>query len=120
LNDKPIRADGAFVLCWMTAHRRIGWNSALDRALAKHARDRRPVLYTARQLECAETRDPLWNAGQRQLVREGRLHNYIRMLGGKKILEWSRRPEGALNVMLALNNKYALDGRDPSSAPCAT
>ena len=85
------------------------------RTLAKHARDRRPVLYTARQLECAETHDPLWNAGQRQLVREGRLHNYIRMLWGKKILEWSRRPEDALNVMLALNNKYALDGRDPNS-----
>ena len=85
------------------------------RTLAKHARDRRPVLYTARQLECAETHDPLWNAGQRQLVREGRLHNYIRMLWGKKILEWSRRPEDALAVMLELNNKYALDGRDPNS-----
>jgi deoxyribodipyrimidine photo-lyase len=99
----------------MTAHRRIGWNFALDRTLAKHARDRRPVLYMARQLECAETHDPLWNAGQRQLVREGCLHNYIRMLGGKKILEWSRRPEDALNVILALNNEYALDGRGPNS-----
>ena len=104
----------------MSAHRE-GYDSfeALPawalRTLAKHARDRRPVLYTARQLECAETHDPLWNAGQRQLVREGRLHNYIRMLWGKKILEWSRRPEDALNVMLALNNKYALDGRDPNS-----
>jgi deoxyribodipyrimidine photo-lyase len=85
------------------------------RTLGAHARDRRPVLYTAEQLEGADTHDPLWNAGQRQLVREGRLHNYIRMLWGKKILEWSRRPEEALHVMLALNNKYALDGRDPNS-----
>ena len=104
----------------MSAHRE-GYDSfeALPawalRTLAKHARDRRPVLYTARQLEHAETHDPLWNAGQRQLAREGRLHNYIRMLWGKKILEWSRRPEDALAVMLELNNKYALDGRDPNS-----
>jgi deoxyribodipyrimidine photo-lyase len=85
------------------------------RTLAKHARDRRSVLYTAEQFERADTHDPLWNAGQRQLVQEGRLHNYIRMLWGKKILEWSRQPEDALNVMLELNNKYALDGRDPNS-----
>lgn len=85
------------------------------RTLAKHARDRRPVRYTAEQLERAETHDALWNAAQRQLVREGRLHNYLRMLWGKKILEWSERPEHALAVMIELNNKYALDGRDPNS-----
>jgi deoxyribodipyrimidine photo-lyase len=85
------------------------------RTLARHAGDRRPILYTADQLERARTHDPLWNAGQRQLVREGRLHSYIRMLWGKKILEWSARPEDALAVMIELNNKYALDGRDPNS-----
>jgi deoxyribodipyrimidine photo-lyase len=85
------------------------------RTLAKHARDSRPVLHSARQLEHGETRDALWNAGQVQLVREGRLHNYVRMLWGKKILEWSKRPEDALAVMLALNDRYALDGRDPNS-----
>jgi deoxyribodipyrimidine photo-lyase len=85
------------------------------RTLGKHARDRRPALYSARQLEAAETHDPLWNAGQLQLAREGRLHNYIRMLWGKKILEWSTSPEEALAVMVDLNNKYALDGRDPNS-----
>jgi deoxyribodipyrimidine photo-lyase len=85
------------------------------RTLCKHVRDRRPVLYTARQLECAETHDPLWNAGQRQLVREGRLHNYIRMLWGKKILEWSSRPAKALDYMRSMMDRYALDGRDPNS-----
>jgi deoxyribodipyrimidine photo-lyase len=85
------------------------------RTLAKHAGDRRPALYRADQLERAQTHDPLWNAGQRQLVREGRLHSYIRMLWGKKILEWSERPEDALAVMIELNNKHALDGRDPNS-----
>jgi len=50
-----------------------------------------------------------------QLVREGRLHNYLRMLWGKKILEWSPTPQVALEAMIELNNKYALDGQDPNS-----
>ncbi len=37
------------------------------------------------------------------------------MLWGKKILEWTRSPEEALDIMIHLNNKYALDGRDPNS-----
>ena len=37
------------------------------------------------------------------------------MLWGKKILEWTASPEEALAVMIELNNKYALDGRDPNS-----
>jgi deoxyribodipyrimidine photo-lyase len=86
------------------------------RTLARHARDRRPVRYATDRLTRAETHDPLWNAGQTQLAREGRLHNYIRMLWGKKILEWSERPQDALAVMIELNNKYALDGRDPNSS----
>jgi deoxyribodipyrimidine photo-lyase len=93
-------------------HSLPGWARG---TLEKHARDRRPVLYPAKQLKRAETDDPLWNAGQRQLVREGRLHNYVRMLWGKKILEWSERPEDALRIMIELNDKYALDGRDPNS-----
>jgi deoxyribodipyrimidine photo-lyase len=84
--------------------------------LEKHARDPRPHLYTAEQLDNAATHDLLWNAAQVQLVREGRIHNYLRMLWGKKILEWSPSPQDALAVMLELNNRYALDGRDPNSA----
>jgi deoxyribodipyrimidine photo-lyase len=85
------------------------------KTLAKHAGDRRPMLYSPSQLENAETHDPLWNAAQTQLLREGCIHNYLRMLWGKKILEWSRTPEEALETMIHLNNKYALDGRDPNS-----
>jgi deoxyribodipyrimidine photo-lyase len=83
--------------------------------LAKHARDRREHLYDLGQFEAAGTHDPLWNAAQTQLVREGVIHNYIRMLWGKKILEWSSSPRAALEIMIELNNKYALDGRDPNS-----
>ena len=68
-----------------------------------------------RTLRHAATHDPLWNAAQRQLVQEGRLHNYLRMLWGKKILEWSPTPQSALATMIELNNKYAVDGRNPNS-----
>ncbi|MBC8874144.1 MAG: deoxyribodipyrimidine photolyase [Planctomycetes bacterium] len=83
--------------------------------LADHENDPREYVYSAEEFEAAETHDDLWNAAQRQLTREGRIHNYLRMLWGKKILEWSSSPEEALATMIALNNKYALDGRDPTS-----
>ncbi len=83
--------------------------------LDAHAGDPRPHLYTLAQLAAAETHDPLWNAAQTQLVREGRMHNYLRMLWGKKILEWSPSPRAALAALIELNNRYALDGRDPNS-----
>jgi deoxyribodipyrimidine photo-lyase len=85
------------------------------KTLAKHARDPRPQLYSLEELEAAETYDEIWNAAQRQLVRTGRIHNYLRMLWGKKILEWSPTPQEALAAMIELNNKYALDGRNPNS-----
>ncbi len=83
--------------------------------LKKHAKDKRPVTYSLKQFEQAATHDPLWNAAQTQLVTEGRMHNYLRMLWGKKILEWSPSAEAALKVMIELNNRYALDGRNPNS-----
>jgi deoxyribodipyrimidine photo-lyase len=83
--------------------------------LAEHADDRREVTYSLEQLDAAETHDELWNAAQRQLVVEGRMHNYLRMLWGKKILEWTARPEDAFEVIVELNNRYALDGQDPNS-----
>jgi len=83
--------------------------------LARHAGDPRDVVYPHRAFDDAATHDPLWNAAQRQLRREGRIHNYLRMLWGKKILEWSATPQDALATMIDLNNRYALDGRDPNS-----
>jgi len=83
--------------------------------LAKHAGDPRPHTYSMEEFETARTHDPLWNAAQRQLLREGRIQNYLRMIWGKKILEWSPSPREALAVMIELNDKYALDGRDPNS-----
>lgn len=85
------------------------------KTLRQHARDERSYVYTLERFERAQTHDPLWNAAQTQLLQEGRIHNYLRMLWGKKIIEWSRTPEKALEIMVDLNNKYALDGRDPNS-----
>lgn len=86
-----------------------------QRTLGRHEQDPRPHLYGFDAFDQAATHDPLWNAAQRRLVREGRLHNYLRMLWGKKILEWSATPTEALDTMIRLNDRYALDGRDPNS-----
>lgn len=84
-------------------------------SLAKHRVDPRINIYSLEQFEQSQTHDPLWNAAQNQLRREGRIQNYLRMLWGKKIFEWSPDAETAMQTMLSLNDKYALDGRDPNS-----
>ncbi len=86
-----------------------------QRTLGVHSSDPRPYRYSLGKLEAAETHDPIWNAAQRQLRRDGVIHNYLRMLWGKKILEWSATPHQALTHMIRLNDAYALDGRDPNS-----
>lgn len=83
--------------------------------LAKHAADPRPYVYSRAELEAAATHDRLWNAAQVQIRREGRIHNYLRMLWGKKILEWSPNPEEALATLIELNNRWSTDGRNPNS-----
>lgn len=83
--------------------------------LEEHARDRREYTYSLSEFAAAQTHDSLWNAAQNQLVREGVIHNYLRMLWGKKILEWTKSPREALAVMVELNNRFALDGRNPNS-----
>jgi len=85
------------------------------KTLADHADDERPYTYSLAQFEKAETHDELWNAAQQELRTDGVIHGYLRMLWGKKILHWSPSPQAAHEVMLELNNKYALDGRDPNS-----
>ena len=72
------------------------------------------MLYAEKQLENAETHDPLWNAAQIQMVERGWMHNYMRMYWGKKILEWTRSPAEAFQIAVRLNDKYELDGRDPN------
>ena len=82
--------------------------------LSEHTDDER-MLYTFEQIENAETHDEVWNAAQQELLQTGIIHNYLRMLWGKRILEWAQTPEQAVEWMIELNDKYALDGRDPNS-----
>ena len=83
--------------------------------LADHAHDKRPAIYSLDQLAAGQTSDGLWNAAQAELRDDGRMNGYLRMLWGKRILEWTRGPEDALAAMVELNNRYAIDGRDPNS-----
>ncbi len=82
--------------------------------LNQHRNDPREFLYSQQEFEESNTHDFLWNAAQNQMKLEGKMHGFMRMYWGKKILEWSKGPEEALKIANYLNNKYELDGRDPS------
>jgi deoxyribodipyrimidine photo-lyase len=85
------------------------------RTLADHAGDRRSPTYSAEQLERAETDDEVWNLAQRGLVETGTIHNYLRMLWGKCLIEWSTDPADAHAFMVQMHDRYAIDGRDPNT-----
>lgn len=88
-----------------------GW---AQKTLREHVKDARAYLYTLEEFERAQTHDQLWNAAQLEMVRRGKMHGYMRMYWGKKILEWSRDPREALEIAIYLNDRYELDGRDPN------
>ncbi|MBP1741674.1 MAG: deoxyribodipyrimidine photolyase [Deltaproteobacteria bacterium] len=88
-----------------------GW---AKQSLSAHRKDKRDYLYTLEELESAQTHDPYWNAAQKEMVLRGKMHGYMRMYWGKKILEWSKTPDEAFRNTLYLNNRYELDGRDPN------
>ncbi|MFP4242617.1 MAG: deoxyribodipyrimidine photo-lyase [Chitinispirillaceae bacterium] len=88
-----------------------GWARA---TLSAHAKDKRPVIYSLKELESARTYDEYWNAAQREMNCLGKMHGYMRMYWGKKILEWSPTPQEAFRRTLYLDNKYFVDGRDPN------
>ena len=80
--------------------------------LNDHRSDKREYTYTREEFESAKTHDELWNAAQRQLMAEGKMHGFMRMYWAKKILEWTESPEKALEVALYFNDHYSLDGND--------
>lgn len=85
------------------------------KTLEKHRKDKRDYIYELNEFESSKTHDTYWNAANNELVSSGKLHGYMRMYWGKKILEWSNTPEEAFQTTIYLNNKYALDGRDANS-----
>jgi len=88
-----------------------GWAQA---TLRFHQKDKREYVYSLEELEGSETHDPYWNAAQMEMVLTGKMHGYMRMYWGKKILEWNKSPRRAWQVAQYLNDKYELDGRDPN------
>ena len=84
------------------------------KTLAEHAADRREHVYDQGTLEAGDTHDTYWNAAQQEMVLTGKMHGYMRMYWGKKILEWTPSPEEGFRMALELNNRYELDGRDPN------
>jgi deoxyribodipyrimidine photo-lyase len=84
------------------------------KTVKKHEKDKREYEYSQKELEHAQTHDYYWNAAQKEMMLTGKMHGYLRMYWGKKILEWMPTPERAFETALYLNNKYELDGRDPN------
>lgn len=84
------------------------------KTLNDHRKDKRTPCYTLEEFETSKTHDDLWNSAQIQLVKEGKMHGFLRMYWAKKILEWTESPEQALEYAILLNDKYSLDGRDPN------
>jgi len=83
-------------------------------SLSEHEKDRREYLYTLQELELARTHDDLWNAAQQEMLQTGKMHGYMRMYWAKKILEWTESPAAAQAAAIHQNDRYELDGRDPS------
>jgi deoxyribodipyrimidine photo-lyase len=116
LEELIVRRELADNFCYYNAHYDSleGLKPWARKTLDDHRSDPREYLYRADQFESAGTHELLWNAAQREMMKTGKMHGYMRMYWAKKILEWSRSPEEALQTALFLNDKYELDGRDPN------
>jgi len=91
-----------------------GFHDWAKTSLNEHQKDEREFVYTLEQFENGKTHEDLWNAAQQEMVKTGKMHGYMRMYWAKKILEWTKSPENALQIAIYLNDKYELDGRDPN------
>jgi len=116
LEELVVRRELAINMCLHhPAYDRIACLPDWARAtLAEHAADPRPVAYSAAQLEAGRTHDPYWNAAQHEMRLTGKMHGYMRMYWGKKLLEWTPDPATGYDLAVALNDRYELDGRDPN------
>lgn len=87
----------------------------VQKTMDEHRGDPREHIYTYEELKNSQTHDEIWNAAQTQLREDGIIHNYLRMLWGKKVIQWTPDYKTALQYLIDLNNTYAIDGRDPNS-----
>ncbi len=83
--------------------------------LEAHRDDTRDRTYDWETLARGRTGDALWDAAQTSLMVHGELHNNLRMTWGKALPPWTATPEAAMRLLVDLNHRFALDGRDPNS-----
>lgn len=116
LEEVIIRKELADNFCFYNAFydQVTGFPAWVRKDIELHRQDVRTYLYKLDELEAGITHDNLWNAAQRELVHNGKMHGYMRMYWAKKILEWTLSVEIALQYAIYLNDKYSLDGRDPN------
>lgn len=79
------------------------------RTLLKHKNDFRPITFSLKELENAQTNDIIWNAAQKELIKYGKIHGYLRMYWAKMLLYWTESPMDAIDAAIYLNDKYAFD-----------
>jgi len=116
LEELVTRRELAINFVWYNPHYDsfAGLPDWCRKTLLGHARDEREYLYSPEELENGKTHDPYWNAAQEEMRIAGKMHGYMRMYWGKKILEWSDDPSSAYRTAIYLNDRYELDGRDPN------
>jgi len=116
LEELIVRRELADNFCFYNEHYDDfkGFPDWAKKTLDEHRHDRREYRYSLEQFETSQTHDDLWNAAQKEMVKTGKMHGYLRMYWAKKILEWTETPEEALKIAIFLNDKYELDGRDPN------
>ncbi len=91
-----------------------GFHEWAKKSHTEHAPDEREYTYSLSEFENAKTHDALWNAAQMEMVITGKMHGYMRMYWAKKILEWTKDVNQAMEFAIFLNDRYSLDGRDPN------
>ncbi|CAH2050796.1 unnamed protein product, partial [Iphiclides podalirius] len=116
LEEAIVRSELADNFCFYCEHYDSikGASNWAQKTLDDHRKDKRTHIYTLEELAKAETHDELWNSAQLQMVKEGKMHGFLRMYWCKKILEWTPSPEDALKYAIYLNDHYSIDGRDPN------
>ncbi len=125
MEDENVKSFFDELIVWRELARNFCWFNPLynqyegipewaKKTLEEHKKDKRDYIYTLEDFENAKTHDPYWNAAQKELLKTGKMHNYMRMYWAKKIIEWTEDPKEAFDIACYLNDKYELDGRDPN------
>ncbi len=117
LEELIVRRELAFNFCRFSPNPQLFANLPdwAQKTLRQHERDPRNPVYSREEFELARTHDALWNACQKEMLLRGKIHGYYRMYWGKKVIEWSKTCEEALETMIYLHDRYAIDGRDPNT-----